>query len=378
MKRAIQSAAITAVTLFLPLGAAADHHLQTITQIVAASGGQFDKNDKDFDILLNAVIAADLTGALDDPEADLTVFAPTDDAFIRLARNLGYKGGSEADAYGVIVAALTELSDGDPIPLLRNILLYHVSAGSRSSEAVSKSGGIDTLLSGATILPARTTLLDNDPDLKDARIITGASDIQASNGIIHVLTRVMIPLDILNPDSSSLPTITELVVASGGEFDDNKADFDILLNAVLAAGLADALNNPDDSLTVLAPNDKAFIKTARDLGFHGDDEGGAFAFIVAALTELGGGDPIPLLQAILTYHVIPEAQTNKQVLEADFVETLLGAGIYPDALRRTLGDNEPTLRDPFIYVFKFDNIRASNGFIQTIGRVLIPVDLSTL
>ena len=41
-------------------------------------------------------------------------------------------------------------------------------------------------------------------------------------------------------------------------------------------------------------------------------------------------------------------------------------------------DNEPALRDPFIYVFRNDNIRASNGFIQTIGRVLIPVDLSTL
>ena len=378
MKRAIQAVALLAASLALPLSAFADSHSRTITQIVAASGGEFDDNDHDFDILLNAVIAADLAGALDDPSADFTVFAPTDDAFIRLARNLGYKGGSEADAFGVIVAALTDLSDGDPIPLLKNILLYHVSAGSRYADEVSASGGIDTLLPGATILPARTTLLDNDPDLKDARINKNANNIKASNGIIHAITRVMIPLDILNPDSSTLPTITEIVLTSGGTFDDDKTDFDILLNAVVAAGLADALNNPADDLTVLAPNDKAFIKTARDLGYHGEDEAGAFGFIVAALTDLGGGDPIPLLQAVLLYHVVPAGQTNKQILESDLVDTLLGAGIYPDAVSRTLGDNEPALRDPFVYVFKFDNIRASNGFIQTIGRVLFPVDLSTL
>ena len=160
--------------------------------------------------------------------------------------------------------------------------------------------------------------------------------------------------------------------------DSNRSDYDILLNAVLTAGLADALNNPHDNLTVLAPNDKAFIKTARDLGYRGFSESGAFNHIVAALTELGDGDPIPLLTDILLYHVVPAAQTNKQILEADFVETLLGAGIYPDSRKRTLGDNEPKLRDPFIYVFRYDNIRASNGFVQTIGRVLIPVDLSTL
>ncbi|MBT8081408.1 MAG: fasciclin domain-containing protein, partial [Gammaproteobacteria bacterium] len=293
------------------------------------------------------------------------------------ARNLGYKGGNEGKAYDFIVAALTDLSGGDPIPLLKNILLYHVSAGSKYVKEVSKSGGIDTLL-GATILPARTTLLDNDPDLKDARIIEKASNIKASNGIIHTISRVMIPLDILNPDKSSLPTITEIVLSSGGAFDHNKADYDILLNAVQAAGLADALNNPADSLTVLAPNDKAFIKTARDLGYHGEDEAGAFGFIVAALTDLGGGDPIPLLQAILLYHVVPAELTNKQILESDVVTTLFGEDISPDPLKRTLGDNEDALRDPFIYVFKFDNIRASNGFVQTIGRVLIPVDLSTL
>ncbi|MBT8081689.1 MAG: fasciclin domain-containing protein, partial [Gammaproteobacteria bacterium] len=126
MRRAIQAAALLAASLVLPLTATAGHHSQTITGIVAASGGEFDDNERDFDILLNAVIAADLAGALDNPDADLTVFAPNDRSFMRLARNLGYKGGNEGKAYDFIVAALTDLSGGDPIPLLKNILLYHV------------------------------------------------------------------------------------------------------------------------------------------------------------------------------------------------------------------------------------------------------------
>jgi uncharacterized surface protein with fasciclin (FAS1) repeats len=392
MKRVIQAAVLLAASLVLPLTATAHDYThgyhgkygqypQSIAGIVSASGGEFDRNPYDFDILLNAVIAADLAAALDDSTADLTVFAPNDKAFIRTARDLGYHGYSEEGAFSYIVAALTELGGGDPIPVLTNILLYHVSAGSKYAKQVSKSGGIDTLLGGATILPARSTLLDNDPDLKDARIIWRASNIKASNGIIHTISRVMIPVDILPPDPSTLPTITDIVAKSGGVFDHNRYDYDILLRAVLAAGLDDELATLQD-ITVLAPNDKAFIKTARDLGYHGYDEEGAFSFIVAALTELGDGDPIPLLTNILLYHVVPAAQTNKQILESDEVTTLLkelggdqDALISPNARKRTLGDNEPELRDPFIYVFKNDNIRASNGFIQTISRVLIPYDL---
>lgn len=48
-------------------------------------------------------------------------------------------------------------------------------------------------------------------------------------------------------------TITEIVAASGDGFDRNPFDYDILLTAVGAAGLADALNNPKDDLTVFAP-----------------------------------------------------------------------------------------------------------------------------
>lgn len=50
----------------------------SIAAAVAASGGTFDRNRNDFDILLTAVQAAGLVNALGDPAANLTVFAPTD------------------------------------------------------------------------------------------------------------------------------------------------------------------------------------------------------------------------------------------------------------------------------------------------------------
>ena len=170
-------------------------------------------------------------------------------------------------------------------------------------------------------------------------------------------------------------TITEIVAASGGTFDSNNNDYDILLNAVLAANLADALNNPEDSLTVFAPNDRAFIRTARDLGFSGTDESGAWAFLVQAFTTLGNGDPIPVLTQVLLYHVSPEKiRPINLILKTIFgmpIQTLQGATIRPYFLK--LIDNEPNLPNPWVTI-PF-NINADNGVIHTINRVLIPVDL---
>jgi len=164
-----------------------------------ATAGQFDSNDADYDLLITALQAANLVGAVSDPNADLTVFAPNDRAFVRLANDLGYVGTDEAAAWNFLVGALTTLGNGDPIPVLTNVLLYHV-AGERISlfSYVIRSFfriPIDTLLVGETIKPRFLRLKDNDPDLTDPRLMLPVN-VHADNGIIHAIDRVLIPVDL--------------------------------------------------------------------------------------------------------------------------------------------------------------------------------------
>ncbi len=346
---------------------------RTITDIVASSGGEFDRNRFDYDILLNAVLAADLAGALSDPEANLTVLAPNDRAFIRLARDLGYEGRDEEGAFNAIVAALTTLGGGDPIPVLTNVLLYHVVPEGQSIRQLIKSRRISTLLEGATITPDFFKLLDNEPDVVNPRF-TFPVNVNASNGVIQTINRVLIPLDLDGNGQEPTQNIVDIVAASEGVFDHNFRDFDILLNAVQAANLVAPLATVDADLTVFAPNDAAFIRLARSLGYRGFREQGAFEFIVQALTELGNGDPIPVLTNILLYHVSPGSKTVKQVSDLDTVETLLAdANLEP--FGTVLVDAATQLRNPKISA-RNSNISATNGIVHVINRVLIPVDIA--
>lgn len=355
-------------------GYRANKPTQSITEIVAASGGDFDSNNNDYDILLNAVLTAGLDAALADASADLTVFAPNDKAFIRLANDFGFEGNDEAGAFNAIVAALTELGNDDPIPLLTDVLLYHVSPDAKRLRTIKRAHEVETLLEGAILLPAGNQLVDNEPDLRNPRFVRNATDIRATNGIIHTINRVLIPLDIPgNEGETTSSTITDIVVASGGQFDNNLRDFDILLNAVTTAGLADTLANPAANLTVFAPNDAAFIRLARDLGYAGYDEAGAFTAIVEILTVLGNDDPIPVLTNLLLYHVSADRKDVREVISSDTINTLLeGSSFNPKG--RRLQDGAPRLRDPAILI-RNSNIEATNGIIHVINRVLIPIPL---
>jgi uncharacterized surface protein with fasciclin (FAS1) repeats len=174
---------------------------------------------------------------------------------------------------------------------------------------------------------------------------------------------------------SSGPTLVDRFVAwSGtpGELDRNPHDFDILVKAVVTADLAGALADPAARLTVFAPNDAAFIRTARSLGYTGWSEQGTWEFLVGALTQIGGGNPIPVLQTVLLYHVAPKKLFSLQVLFSREVQTLAGVSFGVRGLQ--LVDREPDLPNPYLNIFFLDR-KASNGVIHGITRVLIPADL---
>lgn len=99
---------------------------QTIRNFVLSNGGVFDNNFDDYDILRRAIVTADLLPALNDPAANLTLFAPDDSGFILLARDFGYDGFNEREAWEFLVQVLTDVGGGNPIPPLTTVLLYHV------------------------------------------------------------------------------------------------------------------------------------------------------------------------------------------------------------------------------------------------------------
>lgn len=131
----------------------------TLVDVAVAAG--------DFDILVAAVQEAGLVDALSG-KRQLTVFAPTDEAFEALAEELD-----------VEVEDLLNLDD------LADILLYHVTPGRRYSESVVNAPRLPTL-NGAKIDVDGTVLNDGQAEIV-------ATDIEASNGVIHVIDGVLLP-----------------------------------------------------------------------------------------------------------------------------------------------------------------------------------------
>lgn len=120
-----------------------------------------------FDTLIAAVQAADLEETLSG-EGPFTVFAPTDSAFDALPEG-----------------TLDELLDDEEA--LTNVLLYHVADGELMAADVVEMESIETLQGEelAVNVTDDTVMVDN------ATIIT--TDIEASNGVIHVIDAVLIP-----------------------------------------------------------------------------------------------------------------------------------------------------------------------------------------
>lgn len=323
--------------------------------------------DARFNVLVNALTYVDaevpgsnLLATLSDASVDLTVFAPTDAAFARLAADLGYTGA--ADDEGAVTSFLV---DALPAETIRDVILYHVSAGSQTLADIAANPTVTTL-NGATFTADGPTLVDAEPDIIDPALIL--TDIGADNGIVHVIDRVLLPFDVPGNDAA---TIAGIVAASGGTPDTNSGDFDLLLQAVQAAGLVDALNDSAADLTAFAPTDAAFVKLAQDLGYEGSDEAGAFPYLVDALTLLsGGGDPIPLLTDVLLYHVAGESLQAAQVIAEGSVTTLLGPDLTLNGTR--LVDADVGRPNPNLIA---TDIQAANGVVHVIDGVLLPVDL---
>jgi uncharacterized surface protein with fasciclin (FAS1) repeats len=289
----------------------------TAEEEMAPSIAEIAVADGRFTTLVAALGAANLVDTLSG-EGAFTVFAPTDDAFAALPEGT--------------VESLLE----DPEGALTDILLYHVVDGAVAAETV-------VTLESATTLQGEDvtiTVTDGNVFLNDTVQVI-ITDIEASNGIIHVIDGVLLPPSMTAEEEmmDELPSIAEIAVADGR--------FTTLVAALTAADLVDTLSG-EGAFTVFAPTDDAFAALPEGT--------------VATLLE----DPAGALTDILLYHVVDGVVPAEVVVTLESATTLNGA----DVTITVTEDGEVFLNDTVQVIIT--DIQASNGIIHVIDGVLLP------
>ena len=137
-------------------------------------------------------------------------------------------------------------------------------------------------------------------------------------------------------------------------------DFSTLVAAVTAAGLGDALSDPEATLTVFAPTNAAFEAALEALGLTAEE--------LLADTET--------LTAILTYHVLGDQVTSADLAAAGTEEITVSTLSGEDLTVIVGDDGSVSFADQTATVVTAD-VEASNGVIHVIDAVLLPPSMSS-
>jgi transforming growth factor-beta-induced protein len=274
-----------------------------------------------------AIRAADLRDTLRG-DGPFTLFAPTNQAFESLLRELN-------------LTAEQLLANK---PLLTQVLTYHVLASQVLARQI-EDGAKPTTVQGQAIT------LDVERgrriEITDARGRTSNvifTNLRASNGVVHLIDRVILPADMTPPPPPAPKSIVE--IAAGNP------DFSILVAAVQAAGLVDTLSGPGP-FTVFAPTNAAFASLLAELN-------------VTAEQLLANK---PLLTQVLTYHVLAG-----RTLAADITNGLAASTVQGQALKFSRSASGVSITDASGRTSNIiaTDIAASNGVIHVIDRVILP------
>ncbi|MBX2884411.1 MAG: fasciclin domain-containing protein [Granulosicoccus sp.] len=271
-----------------------------------------------FTTLISALEATGLDSLLADETRQFTVFAPTDSAFAAL--------GDET-----LNALLADTST------LSNILLYHVIADK------TVDGEAATALAGSTVTMANDA--DASLSLDGTRLFINDSevvetDVLSTNGLIHVVDKVMSPPDNDSAENPPAQTLVDIALSNG--------NFNTLASALEATGLVSVLADNSRNFTVFAPTDDAFAALGQ----------GTLDALMAD-TEA--------LRSLLLYHVLPDARFDATQATALAGTTLSAAN--GDTLAISVKEGNLCINRSKVIE---TDIMASNGFIHAIDKVLIP------
>jgi uncharacterized surface protein with fasciclin (FAS1) repeats len=258
-----------------------------------------------FQTLVAAVKAADLVDTLKG-HGPLTVFAPNDDAFKKLPAK-----------------TLESLLKPENKQQLAAILTYHVVPGRVSARDVF------CLSNAETANGQQLNIANNNGRLTINGSNLLATDIECTNGVIHVIDRVLLPTQ------ERIPSVAQ-----------KAGQFGTLLAALDAAGLAQVLDG-DGPFTVFAPTDTAFEQLPDGT--------------VASLLKPENKQQ---LIDILKYHVVSGRVYSQQAAQASEATTLLGRGVEVSVSADGLSINEARVVQP--------DIETANGVVHIIDAVLLP------
>ncbi|MCF8417184.1 MAG: fasciclin domain-containing protein, partial [Crocinitomicaceae bacterium] len=231
--------------------------------------------------------------------------APTNDAFAAALTALGLTAGQ-------LLAS----------PDLDNILLYHVLGAEVVSGSLT-NGQIATPLNTANTL--KVTLDGTNVFINQAQVT--AANLQADNGVVHVLNAVVLPSQTVADVAIGSPAHTTLVAA------------------VVEARLLPALTNPFASLTVFAPTNTAFDNLATALG-----------------TDLAGILANAELEDILLYHVVGSEVLSTALVNGPVV-TLNGQSVTINLMSGVMVNNATVTAADLL---------SDNGVVHVIDAVLVP------
>jgi transforming growth factor-beta-induced protein len=291
--------------------------------------------NKNFSILTEAVVTADLVGTLTNASASLTLFAPDNAAF---------------EAAGI--SSLAGLTAEDLAP----ILTYHVIGSEVFGDGLPATGSAVTTLGGDFYL----SINDNGAFINGLSKVTLATlaggALNYDNGVVHLINRTLKP---------PVNNIVEIAVAAsqaveGAEFGQLVAALSAVENDGSTDNLITVLSGKGP-FTVFAPTDAAFESLYSLAG-------------VADFNNLVATKGISTVEAVLKYHVVGERVFSSDLpnLSSNVVATL-GGDITLDLGTLTISDTDAalSLNSPDATIVATD-ILGTNGVIHVIDKVLLP------
>lgn len=261
----------------------------------------------------------------------------------------GSDAGSDDEASGAEAAtpiSAEPLSPDETAELLQAILEYHVAEGTHQASELLEESRLDTLEGTALTLSSR----EEPPASEDGEPTTiltvdgvdvSATDLIATNGVIHTVDEVLVPADHradIERLIASIPVATDALSTLRGTGEHTQ-----LVAALESAGLSGELTDAS-AVTVFAPTDAAFDS-------------------LTAAEQALLADPV-ILRHVLQFHVVEgRSVARADVLNREQVATAEGqrATIATSGSEQSV-DEVPIERE----------IPATNGVVHVIGELLIP------